>query len=193
MTRPLVTAFDANGLNLDAGSEASIKAAKAGNNFSGVMDLTTKTIYLGPLAPPLVAADDHYNTVAPDFQCFVASRPIDPILHNSPTNPTTSHHQLAVFLKPGSSDFDEFCGFALRFGAGGKAQLAPTSRTLNPGGNGQLEEPILEKLYLYLVPVLARANWTLERSGPRVTPDQAQLRRGGPLIPAGLLGQLRRI
>jgi len=187
MTRATLTAFDSAGMSIDEGSLSNVVAAQTGNMCSGVMNLATKVIYFGPLAKP--AVNDHYETENPKFECFVAGQIIRPIVHNTEN---TSHAQLAEFViaAGGGASQDDFCGFALRFEAGNVVKLAPTSRTLNPGYNGELEPAIMEKLYLYLLPKLAMLGKTLSQSAARITPDQAQINRGGVVIPRGLLAAI---
>lgn len=151
------------------------------------MDMRDKTLYFGPLAKP--ADHDHYGTVAPLYRCRVCGADIAPIVHSSAL---TSHAQLAQFViaRIGGTE-DDFCGFALRFEEGARAALAPTSRTLNPGYNGQLEDVLLDAVFLHLRPKLQLLGVTLAKAGARITPDQAQVARGGVVIPRGLLAGIQ--
>ena len=204
MARTAVTNFNKKGMNIDMDSLRNLVGAQTKNMFTGVMDLRTNTIYFAPLQKPPRPEDDHYGTIAPSpeqlhrFPCKVLGTVIDPILHKV-TDPTdrdkqiTSHDQLAqkviLLLRNGSAD--DFCGFALRFEEGKKVMLAPTSRTLNPGYNGQLEEPILNAILAFLKPKLGLLGFDLEIAAARISPDVAQANRGGALIPRGLLGGIQ--
>ncbi len=180
--------FSSAGMHIDRDSRSNLVVARAGNMFTGIMDMRDKTLYFGPLAKP--AEHDHYGTVAPLYTCRVRGAVIAPIVHSSAL---TSHAQLAQFVigRLGHGTEDDFCGFALRFEEGARAALAPTSRTLNPGYNGQLEDVILDALYLYLRPKLQLLGVTLAKAGARITPDQAQAARGGVVIPRGLLAGIQ--
>ena len=150
MARKVVTNFDKTGMNIDMYSLRNLVGAQTKNMYTGVMDLRKNTIYFAPLRKPAKAEDDHYGTKTPEhlnaFPCMILGKVIDPILHKV-TDPTdkdkqiTSHDQLAqkVISLLGNGSPDDFCGFALRFEENKKVMLAPTSRTLNPGYNGQLE------------------------------------------------------
>ena len=66
-----------------------------------------------------------------------------------------------IRLGRGGSE-EDFCGFSLRF-QDGTAALSPTSRSLNPGYGGKLEDCIKHELIIYLGPKLARVGFTLGR------------------------------
>jgi hypothetical protein len=201
MSRPLVTMFNAHGMTIDTDSLSTLVIAQTKNMYTGVMHLPSKTLYFAALSKPVNDKDNHYGTMTPThldaFPCRVGGGVIRPIMHNDPSHPkpTTSHDQLSQYViaqRGGGATPEDFCGFALRFEDGKKAWLAPTSRTLNPGENGQLEECILRATETYLKPKLALLGYTLAASGPRVTPDAAQLARGGVLIPKNLLAAIKR-
>lgn len=204
MARQLVENFDKGGMKIDPYSLRNLVGAQTKNMYTGVMDMRSKTVYFAALKTPEKKEDDHYGTKTPThlhlFPTMVLGKVVPPILHKV-TDPVdkdkqiTSHDQLAkkVIEILGNGSFDDFCGFALRFEEGKKVMLAPTSRTLNPGGNGQLEESILKALLVFLKPKLALLTWDLEIASARVTPDMAQAQRGGALIPKNLLAGLKGI
>jgi hypothetical protein len=146
--RPELSSFSAEGMTLDDGSSRSIAEAMPGNMFTGIMDLRSKIIYFGPLAP--AAVNSHYPTIVPNYSCFAAGRVVAPIVHDN--SKQTSHSQFAhhAIGQLGNGTEDDFCGFALRFEENLQVALAPTSRSLNPGENGTLESIVLDALYFYL-------------------------------------------
>lgn len=198
MARPEVNPFVGNpGITIDYSSYDVLERAEAGNNFSGIMNLADNAIYLAPLARP--AKDDHYNTQEPAFLCKVAGALIDPLVHSEAL---TSHHQLANFViaQGGGGKLEDFCGFALRFSSAKQADLAPTSRTLNPGYNGTLEDTLFQAIYAFLKPKLDRVGKTLEKAGPRVNPDAAHQKRtqasgiqNAVNLPKNLLSSIKKI
>ncbi|MES2298952.1 MAG: hypothetical protein V4582_18040 [Pseudomonadota bacterium] len=195
MARIALTVFDPAGLSIDFGSWQSIVNAELNNNFTACLDLTTKTIYFGPLAPSPSAAENHYLTVPPSRTCMVAGLPIRPIVHSN-VGHMTSHEQLAAHVlgKLGLANTDgnreRFCGFALRFEVasevlGNRIALTGTSGTLNPGENRQLEEVIMAPLLVYLTAELRKIRREpLERVAPRTSPLAVATAIGG----AGVAG-----
>lgn len=149
--RPVVKVFSHNGMTVERDSLSNLVIAQTKNMYTGVMHLKTKVIYFAALAKPEHDKDDHYGTHTPKhldaFPCRVLGETIVPIIHKDPKNPITSHEQLVQFVLGrlnNRSTAEDFCGFALRFEDGKKVALSPTSRTLNPGGNGQLEQVIMD-------------------------------------------------
>jgi hypothetical protein len=201
MTRAAVTSFTTSGMSIDRDSMSNLVIAQPKNMYTGVMHMPSKTIFFAALSKPYDDKDNHYGTMTPKhldlFPCRVLGRVINPIVHKDPRNPITSHDQLVQFLIARLSALgyattaDDYCGFALRFEDGKKAALAPTSRTLNPGDNGQLEQVVIDALYKFLRVRLALLGYKLERAAARITPDQAQAQRGGALMGAGLNSQLK--
>ena len=197
--RAEVNAFDKEGINIDYDSLSNLVIAQTKYMFTGVMNLRTKTIYFASLAPPEEAKDDHYGTKMPIhrevFPCKVAGQVIEPIVHKSKSKGSiTSHDQLAnkvVEIVGGGVTAEDFCGFALRFEGATSVALAPTSRTLNPGHNGELEPAIMTELEVYLSPKLALLGLKLQKARARVDPDSAQAARGGVVAPKGLFAQLK--
>ena len=98
----------------------------------------------------------------------------------------------------GGGSEEDFCGFSLRF-QDGTAALSPTSRSLNPGYGGKLEDCIKHELIIYLGPKLDRLGFRLGGVEARTNPDaafQARAARAGiqgavPL-PRGLLAGIKR-
>ena len=199
MGRTVLTHFDNAGLKLDHGSAESIKSAALNNNFTGCIDLETKTIYLGPMAPSPNPADNHYVTVVPTFQCFAAGAPIAPIIHTNGGH-MTGHHQIAAHVLKAMSIADNddgrarFGGFALRFEAG-RIALSGTSGTLNPGENRQLEQPVLQALFAYLTAEIGKVRpERLEIEPPRTSPTAVAAAIGGAAVAANrsaMLGGLK--
>jgi hypothetical protein len=167
------------------------------------MDIETGVIYLAALAKPEKAEDDHYNTVEPPkiWPCDnkVCGKKLDPITHKDPGNPLTSHHNLANHVitecKMGdpTTAIDRFCGFSLRNDGNKCMSFSRTSRTLNPGGNGLLEEVLTSKIMAFLSPKLKLIGLGLSEVAQRITPDQAQAARGGAVAPSALFAQIRKI
>ena len=109
----------------------------------------------------------------------VKGRIIAPIKHKDPGNPkeVTSHDQFVIAIGGGE---ENFCGFALRFEASqGKldVKLSPTSRSLNPGFNGCLEECIFDAVYRFLGPKLALLGMKLIKVEAGTDPNKAGLAR----------------
>jgi hypothetical protein len=124
------------------------------------------------------------------FRSMINGRTIAPIRHKDPTNPkeVTSHDQLVVEI---GGRGEEFCGFALRFESSGSVgepkidvKLSPTSRTLNPQPNGQLEKCIFDAIFDYLKPKLALLGMTLTQVDAGTNPDKSGMAR---LVKAGLV------
>lgn len=197
--RAVVLNFDGSGLRIDRDSLSNLVIAQTKYMFTGVMDLRTKTIYFASLAPPEELKDDHYGTQMPlhrdAFPCKIMGRIIEPIVHKSRNKDSiTSHDQLAniiVGMLGGGVSSNDFCGFALRFEGSTTVKLAPTSRTLNPLSNGELEPEIMAALEIYLRPKLALLGLKLEKARARVDPDSAQAARGGAVAVPGLFASLR--
>ena len=170
MARTELTNFDPAGMTIGEDSLSNIVIAQTRHSFSAVMNITTKRIFVSALSAPLAGQPDHYQTQTPlhqdAFPQKLLGSVIAPIIHKNPVNPITSHSQLAqavIGLGGGASE-DDFCGFSLRF-EDGTAALSPTSRSLNPGYSGGLENCIKQELIIYLGPKLDRLGFRLGGGG----------------------------
>ena len=102
-----------------------------------------------------------------------------------------------IRLGRGGSE-EDFCGFSLRF-QDGTAALSPTSRSLNPGYSGGLEDCIKQELIFYLGPKLAMVGFRLGGVDARIDPDAAFQAwavaagvQGAVPLPSGLLAGIKR-
>ncbi|HTE46227.1 MAG TPA: hypothetical protein VK636_13330 [Gemmatimonadaceae bacterium] len=91
---------------------------------------------------------------------------------------------------------ERFCGFAVRFERG-KIAFAATSRHLNSGPNGQLEQVILEPLLLYLSANFGKMpiNRELVKVEARTSPVAVASAVGGAAVAGArmaMLGQLKK-
>jgi hypothetical protein len=167
-SRKLLARFDPAGLSIDHGSWRSLALALDYNNFTACMDVETKVMYFGPLAPSPIAGENHYTTIAPAYPCFCAGPRIAPIVHTNAAGGMTGHQRLVLHvlaargLPPSPENEERFCGFALRFeppeteGQRARIAFAATSRHLNPGDNGQLEPALLDAVLNYLTGELGK-------------------------------------
>ncbi len=169
--------------------------------YTGVMEITTGIIDLCGAA----GTNPHYNTRTPlqtnTFPQFVGTRNVAPIVHGGTGSGNTSHQILAreIINEPRrlASSEDDFCGFTVRFNGKPNAEFSGTSRSLNTGtgfSNGELEVCLRVAIMNRLSPILRLYEWrNFIHVPPRTNPHAAQLARGGPLIPNGLLASINAI
>lgn len=166
--------------------------------YTGVMEIGTGIIDLCGVA----GTNSHYSTITPlqsgTFPQYVGSKDVAPIVHGGAGSGNTSHQQLArCVLACGdrvASEEEDFCGFTVRFNAKPYAEFSGTSRSLNSGDglvNGELESCLRTPIMASLSGILNLYGWSnCKHVPPRVTPDDAQKKRGGAVAGAGLFANL---